>query len=196
MPLVGGELARGAFRFGAESYGFAILHRYHFLISSTGASYLWYYPAGNPGISGEHTLPADGWGASAMLGALMEGAAGVEDRGERYRDVRLSPRWSHAPDVQAAWVVARYAASPGYVAYRWERGAHGLRLELTGSGERVTVRLLLPEDAGEVAAVTLDGRPAAFELEEAQRSRYVALELAGGGVVEVAWEAQGGQSPP
>ncbi|MEN9937044.1 MAG: hypothetical protein RLZZ387_3623, partial [Chloroflexota bacterium] len=74
MPLVGGELARGAFRYGAEPYGFAILHRYYFLVSSTGASYLWYYPEGNPGISGVDTLPTDGWGSSAMLGALMEGA--------------------------------------------------------------------------------------------------------------------------
>src|SRR5262249_29808996 len=52
MPLVGGELARGAFRVGAERYGFDILSRYRFLIGETGATYLWYYPAGNPGKSG------------------------------------------------------------------------------------------------------------------------------------------------
>src|SRR5207249_8077083 len=98
MPLVGGELARGAFESGAERYAFDILARYDHLIRTTGKSYLWYYPAGNPGISGPETLPTDGWGASAMLGALVEGAAGVQDQGARYGEVRLSPRWSYAGD--------------------------------------------------------------------------------------------------
>jgi hypothetical protein len=187
MPLVGGELARGAFRHGAERYGFAILHRYHFLIDTTGASYLWYYPEGNPGISGTDTLPTDGWGAAAMLGALIEGAAGVEDRGARYQDVRLSPRWSHAPDVRAAYVVARYAASDGYAAYRWERLERGLRLEVAGSGERARLRLLLPEGVEEAGAVTVDGQPAPFELEQVQASRYVTLTVEGGGSVVVGW---------
>ncbi|HWQ11927.1 MAG TPA: hypothetical protein VNL77_03960, partial [Roseiflexaceae bacterium] len=187
MPLVGGELARGAFRFGAERYGFEILHRYYFLISTTGASYLWYYPQGNPGISGADTLPTDGWGASAMLGALMEGAAGVEDRGALYRDVRISPRWTHVPDVGQAYVVARYAASDGYVAYRWERLERGLRLEVSGSGERAKLRLLLPEGVEAPGAVTVDGQPAPFELEQVQASRYVTLTVEGGGAAEVRW---------
>lgn len=188
MPLVGGELARGAFRHGTERYGFAILDRYHFLVASTGASYLWYYPAGNPGKSGPDTLSTDGWGASAMLAALIEGAAGVEDEGALYRAVTLSPRWSAADDVRAARVVARYGASGGYVAYRWERAARGLRLELTGSGERATVRLLLPAEAGEVRAVRLDGAAWPHQVDDVFGSRYVELELGRvGGVVEVEW---------
>src|SRR5207237_10578364 len=131
LPLVGGELSRGAFRVGAERYGFDILSRYRFLIGDTDASYLWYYPAGNPGKSGPETLRSDGWGATAMLAALIEGAAGIEDQSARYQDVRLSPRWSAAADVSAARVVARYAASDGYVAYRWQRMAGGLTLDFT-----------------------------------------------------------------
>jgi hypothetical protein len=188
MPLVGGELARGAFGVGAERYAFDILARYHWLISETGESYLWYFPAGNPGKSGNDTLPTDGWGAAAMLGALIEGAAGVEDQGARYREVRLSPRWSHAEDVREAWVVARYAASDGYAAYRWRRGATGLALDFTGSGERVVVRLLLPEGIGEIANVALDGQPHAYTVEEVYGSRYVTLEVgAGSGSIEVGW---------
>ena len=69
MPLVGGELARGAFDHGFEAYGFDILQRYYSLIAGTNASYLWYYPIGQPGISGADTIPTDGWGSSAMLAA-------------------------------------------------------------------------------------------------------------------------------
>jgi hypothetical protein len=188
MPLVGGELARGAFRYGEERYGFDILARYYRLISTTGESYLWYYPAGNPGKSSADTLPTDGWGASAMLGALIEGAAGIEDQAALYRDVALSPRWSATEDVRAARVVARYAASNGYVAYRWRRAAHALALDFTGSGERVRMRLLLPEGMGQIVKVTLDGAPQVYQIENLFGSRYVDLEIErGSGAVEVLW---------
>jgi hypothetical protein len=187
MPLVGGELARGAFRVGAERYGFDILSRYSFLIGATGASYLWYYPAGNPGKSGPETLPSDGWGASAMIAALLEGAAGVEDQGQRYQRIQLSPRWS-AADVSQARVVARYAASDGYVAYRWQRATDRLTLDFTGSGERVVIRLLLPETVAQVAQVTLDGDALPIKIEQVFGSRYVIVQAAqGSGRVEVIW---------
>ncbi len=186
MPLVGGELARGAFRYGTERYGFDILRRYFQLIDTTGESYLWYHPAGNPGKSSADTLPTDGWGASAMLGALIEGAAGVQDQGALYRDVALSPRWSYAEDVGAARVVARYAASEGYIAYRWRREPNALLLDFTGSGERVQIRLLLPAGIERVAAVTLDGTPQEYQIEDVFGSHYVELDVErGSGAVVV-----------
>jgi hypothetical protein len=188
MPLVGGELARGAFRVGAERYGFDLLSRYRFLIGDTDTSYLWYYPAGNPGKSGPETLPSDGWGASAMLAALLEGAAGIEDQGARYQDVRLSPRWLAADDVRAARVVARYAASDGYVAYRWRRAAAGLTFDFTGSGKRATLRLLLPEATSQVGRVTLDGQPQPIQIDQVFGSRYVVVHAEqGSGRLEVTW---------
>ncbi|NOK61238.1 MAG: hypothetical protein GFH27_549305n7 [Chloroflexi bacterium AL-W] len=187
MPLVGGELARGAFQHGAENYGFNILWRYFFLIDTTGESYLWYYPAGNPGKSGPDTLPTDGWGSSAMLGALIEGAAGIEDRGVVYNDVRLSPRWSSLDDVTDARVVARYAASDGYVAYQWQRGERTLSLDFTSPAERIQVRLMLPPGQKEVTEVMLDGQPQTYELEDVFGSWYIIFEVEqGSGTVEVA----------
>jgi hypothetical protein len=184
MPLVGGELARGAFTYGAEAYGFDILHRYANLLQLTGASYLWYYPDGRPGISGEHTLATDGWGASAMLGALMEGAAGIIDKSNRYRDLSLNPRWAAHPDIRRAWVVARYAASDGYVAYTWEydEDEPSLRLQLTGTWEQAHVRLLLPaagRDAEEYT-LTVDGTPIPFSLKDIGSGRYIIFDITGG----------------
>ncbi|MGQ9549159.1 MAG: hypothetical protein ACUVSY_09760 [Roseiflexus sp.] len=188
MPLVGGELARGAFRYGAERYAYEILHRYYFLISSTGASYLWYYPAGNPGISGEDTLPTDGWGASAMLGALFEGAAGIEDRGELYQEVTLSPRWIFTRDVDQAQVTARYAASDGYVAYRWRRLESGVEIHVTGSGEHIHFRMPLPEHAAAPSLVTANTVSQEYAIEDTNGSRYVVFDLtAPFGTVQVLW---------
>jgi hypothetical protein len=187
LPLAGGELARGAFRSGAETYGFDILARYDFLTSQTGATYLWYYPQGNPGKSGPDTIPTDGWGAGAMLGGLIEGAAGVTDEDNRYRAVTISPRWAAAPDVNSATVVARYGASDGYVAYRWERLPRGLRLTLAGSGERAMVRLLLPEDAPTPTTLTSAGVSAPIAIDEVFGSRYVTLETDLAAVIVLGW---------
>lgn len=179
MPLVGGELARGAFRYGFEDYGFDILDRYYRMIRSSNASFLWYYPTGGPGIGSPDTIPTDGWGAGAMVAALIGGAAGIEDNGVRYSDVIVSPRWTAANDVTQAYVVARYAASDGYVAYRWaharERGKTYLRMEATGSGSVLRLRLMLPSDTKSVQGVSLNGQPVPITLDTIGTSQYVTL---------------------
>lgn len=188
MPLVGGELARGAFRYGAEVYGFDILHRYANLVRLTGATYLWYYPTGQAGISGPDSLATDGWGAGAMLGALIEGAAGIEDKSSQYQDLELSPRWAAEPALTRVAVIARYAASQGYVAYTWERALHGLSLDVTGSWERARIRLLLPDEAGEQVNVTMDAMPIETTIRDVAGKRYVVVEATGGNViVNVQW---------
>ncbi len=187
MPLVGGELARGAFRYGYESYGFDILYRYDEMIRRTGATYLWYYPTGGYAPANEF-LPTDGWGSSAMLGALIEGAAGLEDAGIAYSAATISPRWLAAPRdrIDQAYAVARYAVSGGYAAYSWRHepaprpGAEGrITLEATGSGDTITARVLLPPLAKEVRGVRLNGQPVAPRLEVVGTSRYVVVDAQG-----------------
>lgn len=189
MPLTGGELARGAFRFGAEDYGFDILRRYAELLRLTESSYLWYYPDGSPGISGPHTVATDGWGSSAMLGALMEGAAGIEDRSSGFADLHLSPRWSAAPEITSTHIVARYGPSGAYVAYQWQRSSAGLALDVTGSWQQARIRMLLPREANKKAlTVWHDGLLVPTELEQRADSRYVVLNAAGGNAaVHIAW---------
>ncbi|MBX0329068.1 hypothetical protein K2Z83_15420 [Oscillochloris sp. ZM17-4] len=188
MPLVGGELSRGSFRYGAEAYGFDILRRYADLTRLTGASYLWYYPDGRPGISGPDTIGTDGWGAGSMLAALIEGAAGVSDKDRGLRDLILSPRWAADPAFTQVRAVARYAASDGYVAYTWRRDGRAIRISLSSSSDVAFVRVLLPDDAPQDVRIALDGveQPAAFST--SQRSRYATISLSGGSAeIVVSW---------
>ncbi|MEI7770979.1 MAG: hypothetical protein WCI67_13360 [Chloroflexales bacterium] len=187
MPLVGGELARGAFRYGYEAYGFDILERYADLLGRTGASYLWYYPTGGFAPATSY-LPTDGWGASAMFGALIEGAAGIEDGGVSFSGATISPRWPASPrsPVGAAYAVARYAATGGYAAYRWayapaakKGGPQTITLDATGSGDSVRLRILLPAAARQATRVSLNGQPAAFTMEAVGMSRYVIVQATG-----------------
>jgi hypothetical protein len=181
MPLVGGELARGAFRYGLEAYGFDILRRYAELTRLTGATYLWYYPTGTPGIQGPDTLASDGWGAGAMIGALMEGAAGFNDRASAYRDLLLAPRWAADPTVAGVYAVARYAASDGYAAYHWRRETRSISLNVTGSAERAEVRLLVPpEIAARPLQVTLNGASLPATIQVTRTSAYVVVPVSGG----------------
>ncbi|NJP05603.1 MAG: hypothetical protein HC837_08275 [Chloroflexaceae bacterium] len=185
MPLVGGELARGAFDHGHEAYGFDILKRYAAMIAHSGATYLWYYPTGGAGIGSADTIATDGWGSSAMLGALIEGAAGIKDNGVRYSDVTLSPRWpAAAEEITSAYVVARYAASDGYVAYRWQhlpteqRSRSLLKLNATGSGDRLHIRLLLPTEVNRVVETVVNGERVDVAIEFVGESTYAVFEAA------------------
>jgi hypothetical protein len=147
MPLVGGELARGAFRYGFEAYGADILKRYWGLLDKTGGSYLWYHPDGRPGIGTPETLSTDGWGSSAMLNALTEGLAGVEDEGKLYQHVLLSPKWS-ATDRTSARVTLGYGASGAYFAYTWQRNSDGSIMLTWGGRETSEVHLHMMLPAG------------------------------------------------
>lgn len=186
MPLVGGELARGAFTYGSESFGFDILRHYEVLINRFGGSYLWYYPNGQPGISGPDTLPTDGWGASAMLGALMEGAAGVLDAGTAYQSVKLTPRWQ-ASGVHTAYVVARYPASQGYVAYDWQLHDQQITLTTTGSGKNLAMTIPLPETVTQ-ATVLCDGQPVPKAFMWIKNRPYVFIKITGlTHTVQISW---------
>jgi hypothetical protein len=147
MPLVGGELARAAFEHGFEGYGADILARYHALISQKGEAYLWYFPDGRPSSVDSSTSPeaqpTDGWGSSAMAWALLEGLAGVADRGRTFDLIRLSPRWE-AAGVDAADVSVGYAASGASVSYRYGRGPRRMTLEIHAAGAEVEWHVLLP----------------------------------------------------
>jgi hypothetical protein len=192
MPLVGGELARGAFRYGYEAYGFDILERYADLLRRTNSTYLWYYPTGGIAPVNEF-LPTDGWGSSAMLGGLIEGAAGLEDRGINYSRAEISPRWIASPrsPVSNAYASARYTVGGGYAAYRWSHTAPErpgqigqITVEATGSGDSMRVRVLLPEATRQVTGVRLNGQPVPLQIEEIGPSRYVIVE-AQGAIVQV-----------
>jgi hypothetical protein len=127
-----------------------------------------------------------------MLAALLEGAAGIEDRSALYEEVRLSPRWAAAPEMSRVRVVTRYATSAGYVAYTWERAERRLSLDATGSWQRAQIRLLLPtEGVGkqETISVRHNGATVPTQIDKVGGRRYVVVAAqAGNAHIEVTWE--------
>jgi hypothetical protein len=111
--------------------------------------------------------------------ALVEGLAGVVDRGVVFDALGLEPRWT-AAGVDQAEVAIRYPASGGYAAYRYQhdRAARTIRLEVTGSGKTAECRILLPEEATVIRSVALDGKAVEGQAVRLEGSLYAGLFLA------------------
>jgi hypothetical protein len=176
MPLVGGELARAAFGHGFEGYGTDTLAQYRDRIAETGETYLWYFPDGSPSTKEASTspdaMPTDGWGASAMLYAFVEGLCGVEDRGHSFNRIGLSPRWV-ATGEERAEVTVSYAASGAAVGYRYRHRPDQQRIDLDvieGRAE-ADLHVLLP-DGTTPQALTRDGHPVEHEAPVVEGSPY------------------------
>jgi hypothetical protein len=174
MPLVGGELARAAFEHGLEEYGCAQLFKYEQLTRDR-TTFLWYFPDGRPSTIETSTspdaMPTDGWGSSAMLYALIEGLAGIEDLRCLFRTVRLSPRWISAGCAEVEASVS-YAASGAGLAYSYvHRPEHRtIALEVRGDAE-VAFHLQLPAGT-RPSALRVDGRTVRHRAGRVEQSSY------------------------
>lgn len=181
MPLVGGELARAAFDNGFEKYGVEILRKYFQMISQKGETYLWYFPDGTPASIETSTSPeaepTDGWGSSAMLYALIEGLAGVEDRGKSFNRMRLAPRWA-AADVDRAEVAVSYTCSAADIFCLYKREKNSILLDVSTPDSEVEFHVLIPEQASTLG-VTINGENTRFREANVLQSVYCDFEARG-----------------
>lgn len=185
MPMVGGELAAGAFRIGRPSYGFAQLDYFWLGMLSKGESYLWYSPAGGAGIGTPETISTDGWGTSSMVTAFIEGAVGVVDQHDNLRRVIVSPQWAHV-GLRDAYASVRYAATDNYVAYRWHQDACWASIEVTGA-QAYEIHLPIPtETAG--CSGTVASPNGSVNIMETPEGRVAVVHLdVPEGTISVSW---------
>lgn len=184
MPLVGGELAHGAFQHGFEEYGVDILKRYYELAIEPKETYLWYRPDGSH-WSGGSFLATDGWGSAAMLYALMEGLAGIEDTSKLFETVRVSPRWAAAGERYAE-VTAAYETSGAYFTYTFEQTDTSISIKTEGTGKSADFHILLPKGA-QPQSITVDNQNVPFNIVKIEDSVYVDFNAAVGINIEVVY---------
>jgi hypothetical protein len=178
MPLVGGELAKAAFEHGYEEYGVDILRQYAQMISESNATYLWYFPDGRPCTEEESTSPeaspTDGWGSSAMLYALIEGLAGIEDDRKLFQKCCISPRW-HAAGINEAEVGVCYESSDADIRYSISYEKDRIHMGVQTAGTDCRFHILLPENVM-AKSVSVDGQNAAFINQKIRNTNYVDLD--------------------
>lgn len=176
---VAGELAKAALGHGRELYAVDIMRRYHEIVRRDGEVRFMTWPDGRHYGGG----PA-GWCGAAFVSAMMEGLAGVEDTRSRLAEVRLSPRWQVA-GVSWAEIVACYPASGCFFAYRYDADRGRIRIECSGSGEQLSIHLLLPP-ARAVESVSWDSARVEASFSRIEESTYLDVVLRSqNGVLEV-----------
>lgn len=175
---VAGELSKAAFHHGREAYAVDILRRYHALTREWGEVRFMWWPDGRPFGGGP-----SGWCGAAVVSAMMEGLAGVKDRGVVMSDILLSPRWASA-DVTSADIVACYPASDKSFSCRYEADSERITIECSGEGS-LSIHLMLPPGA-QVMSVSWQNQPMERKISQMEDSSYVDVEgLSQSGVLVV-----------
>ena len=173
--IVGGELAKAAFQHGAEEYGVDILNRMLDLVRKhNGDLPVAYKPDGTVDAG----IP-DNWGQAAVMSALVEGLAGVVDKGQLFRNVELSPRWV-AAQKQDVRVTISYGPSQKKVSYHFQHSPRNrtINLSVSGDTENCTVRMLLPKNSNRVTA-KINNKAVPAKIENVASSRYAVLSHIG-----------------
>jgi len=119
----------------------------------------------------------DDWAASTGMAALIEGLAGVKDASIAYGSPVVSPRWI-AANIDSVNITARYAASKGYVSYRFvhDKNNRQIRMLATGSGNDISFHVLLP-DGVNVRNVMVDNNKISFRQSEIEKARYADFSM-------------------
>lgn len=179
-PFTAGELAKGAFENGYEAYGWDILERLtKMVLRDQGRIFFLYHPTtGEPQGRGPSA-----WGAAAILSAVDQGLAGIQDQDKQYRRLRFAPRWAVTPYAEGRYLTG-YELSKKKVDVRWIFTDKGFRYNLESPAEEVAAHLLVP--AGKVPSKLLvDGVETIFALNDVFGSRYVDVNVRpGNGVVD------------
>lgn len=167
-PFTAGELAKGAFENGYEAYGWDIIERLvEMVLRDEGKIFFLYHPVtGKPQGGGPSA-----WGAAAILSAIDQGLAGVQDLDKQYRKIRFAPRWAVTPYKEGRYLTG-YELAKKKVDIRWVFTDKGLRYNLESPAEEVSAHLLLP--AGKVPEKLLvDGVETKFAISDIYGSKYL-----------------------
>jgi hypothetical protein len=182
-----GALAKAALKNGREAYGWDILTRLQALVERDDALYFLYQPETGKNLGGGPS----GWGAAAILDAIDEGLAGIEDAGVCYDRLSFSPRWPVTGLAQVRYVTG-YECSKTLVETRYLSEPGKLTYWLFAPSREVACHILLPAGATTCKVVTLNGEPANFALSKVNASVYADFTYtrAGAPFPRAAWPRQ------
>ena len=127
----------------------------------------------------------DNWGAAAVIYALLEGLAGIKDKGVAFNRASISPRWETA-GVNEVAATAKYEASGGYLSYKYQKiDETKYRIQFTGNADEINLRLLLPSGKS-ISSVVLNGVEQFIAgTEQVENSTYLTINVNKVGAHEV-----------
>ena len=170
-PFTAGELAKGALNCGYEEYGYDIIKRFIKLVERDGTVYFLYDVDSTPQPEGGPSA----WGAAALLSAVDEGLAGVNDIGVNYDEIFFAPRFPVTEYTELRYVTG-YEVSNTVVEVRYILTDEGMRYDLYSPAKKITAHILLPKGR-HCTGVFVDRRDIGYAITSVGESKYVDFEL-------------------
>ena len=170
-PFVAGELAKGAFNHGYEKYGYEILKKLQAMHREKRELGFLYNPDTEEYLSGG----PNGWGAAAVLDAIDNGYAGIEDADVLMKKIKLSPKFVLDTATEMRYFTG-YDVSDILVELRYFRKKDRIIYDLISPAEEVDCHILLPE-SNTVKGVLVDGEEITFTTSRIRSSDYVDFKL-------------------
>ncbi len=176
LPLVGGELTKAAFQNGFERYAVEQLKVLDAIMAKNNRR----LPGcvNTDGTVQEEAIPNE-WGQAAFVSALVEGLAGVVDKGIQFEEVEISPRWYFA-DVEKTSVKVGYGKDGNQVNYQYSFNPKSRQVEIKTSGifKKFTLRVPIP-DKSKNASATINGRSTKVTIDTVNESHYAVIRGVG-----------------
>ena len=139
-PFTAGELAKAAFNNGYEEYGWDILQRFMKLIERDGVAYFLYDRDSAPQPQGGPSA----WGAAALISAVDQGLAGVNDMGVNYDQIYFTPRFPVTYYTELRYITG-YEVTETLVDVRYILKDQGMRYDLYSPAKHIKSHILLPK---------------------------------------------------
>lgn len=139
-PFTAGELAKAAFNNGYEEYGWDIITRFMELVERDGAIYFLYHTDSAPQPDGGPSA----WGAAALISAVDEGLAGINDLGVKYDEILFSPRFPVTYYTELRYLTG-YEVVGVIVDVRYILKENGMRYDIYSPAKKIKAHILLPK---------------------------------------------------
>ena len=166
-PFTAGELAKAAFNNGYEEYGWNIVQRFIDLVKRDGTIYFLYDPDLTPQPEGGPSA----WGAAALISAVDEGLAGINDFGVNYDEIFFAPKFPVTHYTELRYLTG-YEVSGAMVDVRYILTDKGMRYDIYSPAKKITAHILLPKGK-KCAKLFVDGEEVNFEVGLVGESAYV-----------------------
>ena len=165
--LTAGELAKAAFQYGEEKYGWDILCRLMGLMQRDGELFFMYNPETGENAGGGPS----GWGAAAILCAIEEGLAGVIDNGVCFDQMIFCPRWC-LTDMTEVKYITGYQTSHVFVQTQYEITSDEMHFTVSAPSKQIQCHILLPDNTT-ASIVKVNGNIVPFEICTIGESTYI-----------------------
>ena len=170
-PFTAGELAKAALNNGYEEYGWDIISRFVKLVERDKTIYFLYDPDSTPQPEGGPSA----WGAAALISAVDEGLAGINDVGVNYDEILFAPKFPVTCYTELRYITG-YEVSKSIVDVRYILKDDGMRYDLYSPAKKITAHILLPKGR-HCTGVFVDRRDIGYAITAVGESKYVDFEL-------------------